>query len=109
MSNGLSVNFKAMYIRWVSYESSRKSKRASHFINILIMIQTCFVLVRLMLRVINGCFLGNMLIDFLCLVQISDLIRYDSSKGEGTLVYILTLGVVETYRKRGIGIDSDPM
>lgn len=42
--------------------------------------------------------------SFLCLVQISDLIRYDSSKGEETLVYILTLGVVETYRKRGIGI-----
>uniref|UniRef100_A0A1J3IYM2 N-alpha-acetyltransferase 60 n=1 Tax=Noccaea caerulescens TaxID=107243 RepID=A0A1J3IYM2_NOCCA len=34
--------------------------------------------------------------------EISDLIRYDSSKGEETLVYILTLGVVETYRKRGI-------
>ncbi|XP_010453851.1 PREDICTED: histone acetyltransferase MCC1 isoform X2 [Camelina sativa] len=34
--------------------------------------------------------------------EISDLIRYDSTKGEETLVYILTLGVVETYRKRGI-------
>lgn len=43
--------------------------------------------------------------SLLCLAQISDLIRYDSSKGEETLVYILTLGVVETYRKRGIGSD----
>ncbi|RID68592.1 hypothetical protein BRARA_C00740 [Brassica rapa] len=34
--------------------------------------------------------------------EISDLIRYDSSKGEETLVYILTLGVVETYRKLGV-------
>ncbi|CDY16978.1 BnaC09g41050D [Brassica napus] len=34
--------------------------------------------------------------------EISDLIRYDSCKGEETLVYILTLGVVESYRKRGI-------
>ncbi|ESQ41674.1 hypothetical protein EUTSA_v10014541mg [Eutrema salsugineum] len=34
--------------------------------------------------------------------EISDLIKYDSSKGEETLVYILTLGVVETYRTRGI-------
>ncbi|XP_010549844.1 PREDICTED: histone acetyltransferase MCC1 [Tarenaya hassleriana] len=30
--------------------------------------------------------------------EIADLIRYDSTKGEETLVYILTLGVVETYR-----------
>ncbi|EFH60609.1 hypothetical protein ARALYDRAFT_477544 [Arabidopsis lyrata subsp. lyrata] len=29
---------------------------------------------------------------------IDDLIHYDSSKGEETLIYILTLGVVETYR-----------
>ncbi|CAN8300200.1 unnamed protein product [Cochlearia groenlandica] len=34
--------------------------------------------------------------------EISGLISYDSSKGDETLVYILTLGVVETYRKRGI-------
>ena len=46
---------------------------------------------------------------FLCLEQISDLIRYDSCKGEETLVYILTLGVVESYRKRGIGIFIDSL
>ncbi|CAN8256068.1 unnamed protein product [Cochlearia groenlandica] len=34
--------------------------------------------------------------------EISELIRYDSKKGEETLVYILTLGVVETYREHGI-------
>ncbi|XP_010558625.1 PREDICTED: histone acetyltransferase MCC1-like [Tarenaya hassleriana] len=34
--------------------------------------------------------------------EIADLIRYDSTKGEETLVYILTLGVVETYRNLGI-------
>ncbi|EOA29628.1 hypothetical protein CARUB_v10014406mg [Capsella rubella] len=41
---------------------------------------------------------------FLCLAQIDDLIHYDSSKGEETLIYILTLGVVETYRNRGIAM-----
>ncbi|KFK37743.1 hypothetical protein AALP_AA3G023800 [Arabis alpina] len=36
--------------------------------------------------------------------EIDDLIRYDSSKGEDTLIYILTLGVVETYRNHGIAM-----
>ncbi|KAE8684704.1 Histone acetyltransferase MCC1 [Hibiscus syriacus] len=34
--------------------------------------------------------------------EITDLLRYDSSKGDQTLVYILTLGVVDAYRNLGI-------
>ncbi|KAJ8761708.1 hypothetical protein K2173_004484 [Erythroxylum novogranatense] len=34
--------------------------------------------------------------------EIGDLLRYDPSKADETLVYILTLGVVETYRNLGI-------
>ncbi|GLT63934.1 hypothetical protein SLA2020_364590 [Shorea laevis] len=34
--------------------------------------------------------------------EIGDLLRYDSSKADQTLVYILTLGVVESYRNLGI-------
>ncbi|KAK8541837.1 hypothetical protein V6N13_137577 [Hibiscus sabdariffa] len=34
--------------------------------------------------------------------EIADLLRYDSSKGDQTLVYILTLGVVDAYRNLGI-------
>ncbi|KAJ4828106.1 Histone acetyltransferase mcc1 [Turnera subulata] len=34
--------------------------------------------------------------------QIGDLLRYDPSRPDQTLVYILTLGVVEAYRNRGI-------
>ncbi|GKV05613.1 hypothetical protein SLEP1_g17600 [Rubroshorea leprosula] len=34
--------------------------------------------------------------------EIGDLLRYDSSKVDQTLVYILTLGVVEGYRNLGI-------
>lgn len=34
--------------------------------------------------------------------EIVDLLRYDSSKPDQTLVYILTLGVVESYRNLGI-------
>ncbi|GAV88751.1 Acetyltransf_1 domain-containing protein [Cephalotus follicularis] len=34
--------------------------------------------------------------------EIVDLLRYDSSKSDQTLVYILTLGVAETYRNLGI-------
>ncbi|KAA8533465.1 hypothetical protein F0562_031101 [Nyssa sinensis] len=34
--------------------------------------------------------------------EIEDLLRYESSKSDQTLVYILTLGVVESYRNLGI-------
>ncbi|XWS65063.1 hypothetical protein CRYUN_Cryun05aG0058900 [Craigia yunnanensis] len=34
--------------------------------------------------------------------EIADLLRYDSSKVDQTLVYILTLGVVDAYRNLGI-------
>ncbi|KAL4349413.1 hypothetical protein S83_031122 [Arachis hypogaea] len=34
--------------------------------------------------------------------EIVDLLGYDSAKSDQTLVYILTLGVVDTYRKLGI-------
>uniref|UniRef100_A0A2P2KQ94 N-alpha-acetyltransferase 60 n=1 Tax=Rhizophora mucronata TaxID=61149 RepID=A0A2P2KQ94_RHIMU len=34
--------------------------------------------------------------------EIGDLLRYEPSKTDHTLVYILTLGVVETYRNLGI-------
>ncbi|XP_041011014.1 histone acetyltransferase MCC1 [Juglans microcarpa x Juglans regia] len=34
--------------------------------------------------------------------EITDLLRYDSSKSDQTLVYILTVGVVEAYRNCGI-------
>nr|KJB26734.1 hypothetical protein B456_004G256900 [Gossypium raimondii] len=35
-------------------------------------------------------------------MQIADLLRYDSSRVDQTLVYILTLGVVDAYRNLGI-------
>lgn len=34
--------------------------------------------------------------------EIADMLRYDSSKSDQTLIYILTLGVVEGYRNHGI-------
>ncbi|KAF8380730.1 hypothetical protein HHK36_028220 [Tetracentron sinense] len=34
--------------------------------------------------------------------EIGDMLRYDSSRADQTLVYILTLGVVESYRNLGI-------
>ncbi|XP_058778414.1 histone acetyltransferase MCC1 isoform X1 [Vicia villosa] len=38
--------------------------------------------------------------------EIVDLLGYDSAKSDQTLVYVLTLGVVEAYRSLGIGIIS---
>ncbi|KAG6466317.1 hypothetical protein ZIOFF_075927 [Zingiber officinale] len=35
--------------------------------------------------------------------EIADLIQYNASRKDATLVYILTLGVVEHYRNHGIG------
>lgn len=36
-------------------------------------------------------------------MQIEDLFRYNSSRKDLTLLYILTLGVVDGYRNLGIG------
>lgn len=37
-------------------------------------------------------------------LQIEDLFRYNSSRKDLTLVYILTLGVVDRYRNLGVGL-----
>jgi hypothetical protein len=37
-------------------------------------------------------------------MQIEDLFRYNSSRKDLTLAYILTLGVVDSYRNLGIGL-----
>lgn len=38
-----------------------------------------------------------------CLSQIEDLFRYNASRSDLCLVYILTLGVVDDYRCLGVG------
>ncbi|KAG5059774.1 hypothetical protein JHK87_000803 [Glycine soja] len=40
--------------------------------------------------------------EWLFSVEIVDMLGYDSAKSDQTLVYVLTLGVVEAYRSLGI-------
>ena len=49
------------------------------------------------------CFMRFYLIQATLALQIEDLLRFDSAKPDQTLVYILTLGVVDSYRHLGIG------
>jgi ribosomal protein S18 acetylase RimI-like enzyme len=39
-----------------------------------------------------------------CILQELDMLGYEISKSERTLIYILTLGVAQSYRNSGIGI-----
>ncbi|KAG7575773.1 Acyl-CoA N-acyltransferase [Arabidopsis thaliana x Arabidopsis arenosa] len=75
-------------ISWAAVDRSRPDDHSDELIGF---ITAKFVLAK-----------DSELADGFCLAQIDDLVHYDSSKGEETLIYILTLGVVETYRNRGI-------